>query len=449
VVWTAVLLLGLSGGQALAAENPAESPQSIQPVGPVSPAFPDVPRNHWAFEAVEKVRKAGIMIGYPDGTFGGAAAWDPGQAGSLSQRAVHHPRLGAGHSRLEKAQPLGTDTISAVVWAKWLSVPALAGFLNPGEHEPGAAPGPTEYLPFHHWAYDAIQRLVDLGSFIGLPSDPFGYHAPYAPYQFAQALSSDIHRGALSDERKPPPARQEEVAALWAKLLQEFWAELEIVEELARPGLRERLEALPEGHWFRAEARRLLAEADKREPRATDLMPLPAPPEAEPLPPDHRVYDTFAKLADLGWPTAPVCCNRQQPLSRHEAARGWWRSVEVPASAPRHLEVPRNWEVEALPLLTDLARELRPELELLEKTVGERDGMTLCSRLEALPPEHWFRGAAQALLAEIRSGRDDGAEPREGRMTPYGRPWTARGPTGGRSRQVAGSALLSRLNQGA
>ncbi len=37
----------------------------------VAAPFPDVPPNHWAFEAVEKLRNAGILIGYPDGTFGG------------------------------------------------------------------------------------------------------------------------------------------------------------------------------------------------------------------------------------------------------------------------------------------------------------------------------------------------------------------------------------------
>jgi hypothetical protein len=37
---------------------------------PVAQPFPDVPRDHWAFGAVERLRKAGIVIGYPDGRFG-------------------------------------------------------------------------------------------------------------------------------------------------------------------------------------------------------------------------------------------------------------------------------------------------------------------------------------------------------------------------------------------
>ncbi|MGE5575839.1 MAG: S-layer homology domain-containing protein [Syntrophothermus sp.] len=34
-------------------------------------SFPDVPPGHWAYDAVNKLLKAGLMIGYPDKTFGG------------------------------------------------------------------------------------------------------------------------------------------------------------------------------------------------------------------------------------------------------------------------------------------------------------------------------------------------------------------------------------------
>lgn len=33
--------------------------------------FPDVPQDHWAYEAIEMLRVAGLVEGYPDGTFGG------------------------------------------------------------------------------------------------------------------------------------------------------------------------------------------------------------------------------------------------------------------------------------------------------------------------------------------------------------------------------------------
>jgi archaellum component FlaC len=33
--------------------------------------FPDVPDNHWAFEALARLKKDGLLVGYPDGLFRG------------------------------------------------------------------------------------------------------------------------------------------------------------------------------------------------------------------------------------------------------------------------------------------------------------------------------------------------------------------------------------------
>jgi hypothetical protein len=132
VVWIVVLLLALPAGPAPAGESPTGGDQSLQPVGPVSPPFPDVPKGHWAFEAVEKVRQAGIMIGYPDGTFEGGSGRSSRQVAPVFPRASHYPHLGAGPRGVGKARPLGTDSVSTVVWAKWPSVPAFGDFLNSG-----------------------------------------------------------------------------------------------------------------------------------------------------------------------------------------------------------------------------------------------------------------------------------------------------------------------------
>jgi hypothetical protein len=42
--------------------------------GAASGPFADVPTDHWAYTSVEKLRDAGIVIGYPDGTYGGKRA---------------------------------------------------------------------------------------------------------------------------------------------------------------------------------------------------------------------------------------------------------------------------------------------------------------------------------------------------------------------------------------
>ena len=50
---------------------------AILAVGIVMPAiaqdqFPDVPENHWAYEALSRLKKDGLLIGYPDGKFRGS-----------------------------------------------------------------------------------------------------------------------------------------------------------------------------------------------------------------------------------------------------------------------------------------------------------------------------------------------------------------------------------------
>lgn len=43
----------------------------IVPAFAQSDNFPDVPDNHWAYEALSNLKKAGILVGYPDGIFRG------------------------------------------------------------------------------------------------------------------------------------------------------------------------------------------------------------------------------------------------------------------------------------------------------------------------------------------------------------------------------------------
>jgi len=45
-----------------------------QAAGAASGPFADVPADHWAYQSVDTLQKAGIVIGYPDGTYGGQRA---------------------------------------------------------------------------------------------------------------------------------------------------------------------------------------------------------------------------------------------------------------------------------------------------------------------------------------------------------------------------------------
>jgi len=65
---------------------------------------------------------------------------------------------------------------------------------------PGPAPAPVEepeedptralgLVPFDHWAYDAVQMLLDQGIMIGYPRSGFHGDRPLTRYEFAMALS--------------------------------------------------------------------------------------------------------------------------------------------------------------------------------------------------------------------------------------------------------------------
>ena len=67
----ATMLLGTAVGIALPATAHA---QAAPATGAASGPFADVPADHWAYTAVNTLQKAGIVIGYPDGTYGGRRA---------------------------------------------------------------------------------------------------------------------------------------------------------------------------------------------------------------------------------------------------------------------------------------------------------------------------------------------------------------------------------------
>lgn len=47
---------------------------TMMPAVAASGPFADVPADHWAYDSVDTLQKAGIVIGYPDGTYGGKRA---------------------------------------------------------------------------------------------------------------------------------------------------------------------------------------------------------------------------------------------------------------------------------------------------------------------------------------------------------------------------------------
>jgi hypothetical protein len=62
---------------------------------PTRGPFVDVPRNHWAYEAVEELRQRGILLGYPPAPERPATA--PAPARGQAHPATSTPRHGGGY----------------------------------------------------------------------------------------------------------------------------------------------------------------------------------------------------------------------------------------------------------------------------------------------------------------------------------------------------------------
>jgi hypothetical protein len=68
----ATTLIGATMGIAQTAN--AQAAAAPAPAGASSGPFADVPADHWAYQAVNTLKSDGIVIGYPDGTYGGRRA---------------------------------------------------------------------------------------------------------------------------------------------------------------------------------------------------------------------------------------------------------------------------------------------------------------------------------------------------------------------------------------
>ena len=72
---------------------------------------------------------------------------------------------------------------------------------------PLAPPSEECYVPFDHWAYDAVQQLMDMGIVIGYPDGYFRGDRALSRYEFAMALTRLLD--AVDQFQGPPGPRGE------------------------------------------------------------------------------------------------------------------------------------------------------------------------------------------------------------------------------------------------
>src|SRR2546421_5737129 len=97
--------------------------QQAQPTAP--DRFVDVPVDHWAYQAVENLRKRGILVGYPDGQLRGKRTVTRYEAANGLSKFV---------SQVERSIPQKRST----------TAPGIRGAQGPqGERGPAGPAGPV------------------------------------------------------------------------------------------------------------------------------------------------------------------------------------------------------------------------------------------------------------------------------------------------------------------
>jgi hypothetical protein len=140
--------------------------------------FPDVPKNHWAYEAVKSLKELGIVKGYPP---------EPKRRGGQTTNA----------------RPVFNAPILA-------TEPQDAIFRD---------------LPTSHWVYASVRTLQQSGLIEGYPPDYFGRRYILTRYEIAVAIKRAVERlfDAQTASSKPLSAKER---ILLLELLDEFRTEL-------------------------------------------------------------------------------------------------------------------------------------------------------------------------------------------------------------------------------
>jgi len=152
---------------------------------------------------------------------------------------------------------------------------------------------PAEPLPFDRWQYDALAQVLEWTVGWEYLFDSWKPLRAMTRQEFGVAFSR-LFDAMLPLDRADfcEAAAAEGVACVWGKVLREFWPEMKGFS------MRERLAAVPEGHWLREQAQQLLREIETgkiNQPHVT------APDDPFPdVPTHHWAFDAVEKLRKAG-----------------------------------------------------------------------------------------------------------------------------------------------------
>ena len=127
----------------------------------VIPEFSDVPRGHWAYEALVTVARSGLAEGRADGSYGGERPATRYECAVVLARMLAASANSSARSQEPKAK---------------------------GEPFPDVLPG--------HWAHDAVKKMAYIGVFEGASDGHFHGTRTLSRYEFAVALSRLLDRAS-------------------------------------------------------------------------------------------------------------------------------------------------------------------------------------------------------------------------------------------------------------
>lgn len=194
-----------------------------------TPSFPDVPKNHWAFSAIEKMKNERIISGYPDGTFKPKQKIERQHAALLLSRLIDEIETDENITFL--------DVPSGHPYAKHIQKVASAGIFKGDEKNRFRPNDPLTRAEMAviltrafelqvkatydfpdisetHWAKDAIRALYSNGITSGID----GYYKP-DDYVTRAQYAVFLHNALNIDpnfEAKPIPNKRKEVVDMLA-----------------------------------------------------------------------------------------------------------------------------------------------------------------------------------------------------------------------------------------
>ena len=80
--------------------------------------FSDVPANHWAYDAIEKLQSKGILLGYIDGTFKGGVVVGTLANNGVALAPLHNLESLASAELLAEVEQLKADIIAGKLSVK-------------------------------------------------------------------------------------------------------------------------------------------------------------------------------------------------------------------------------------------------------------------------------------------------------------------------------------------